>query len=66
MLETPAPWHVTVYYTYETIVYLIQVLLILEGAAHAYVFGSPYCKKWDTAAPEAIVEAAGGKLTGIK
>ncbi len=42
-----------------------KVLLILEGAAHAYVFGSPYCKKWDTAAPEAIVEAAGGKLTDM-
>ena len=42
-----------------------KVMLILEGKAHAYVFGSPGCKKWDTAAPEAIVYAAGGKLTDI-
>jgi len=42
-----------------------KVMLILEGKAHAYVFGSPGCKKWDTAAPEAIVIAAGGKLTDI-
>ena len=42
-----------------------QVMLILEGKAHAYVFASPGCKKWDTAAPEAIVHAMGGKLTDI-
>lgn len=30
----------------------------LEGAA-AYVFASPGCKKWDTAAPEAVIVAAG-------
>ena len=40
-------------------------MLILEGKAHAYVFASPGCKKWDTAAPEAILHAAGGKLTDI-
>lgn len=40
-------------------------MLILEGEAHAYVFASPGCKKWDTAAPEAILHAAGGKLTDI-
>ena len=37
----------------------------MEGKAHAYVFGSPGCKKWDTAAPEAILHAAGGKLTDV-
>ena len=37
----------------------------MEGKAHAYVFGSPGCKKWDTAAPEAILHAAGGSLTDI-
>jgi len=42
-----------------------KVMLILEGKAHAYVFGSPGCKKWDTAAPEAIVHAAGGLLTDV-
>ena len=42
-----------------------KVLLIIEGKAHAYVFGSPGCKKWDTCAPEAILHAIGGKLTDI-
>ena len=42
-----------------------QVMLVLEGVAHAYVFGSAGCKKWDTAAPEAIVHAMGGKMTDI-
>lgn len=34
------------------------MLRCLEGAA-AYVFASPGCKKWDTAAPEAVLIAAG-------
>ena len=42
-----------------------KVALILQGKAHAYVFASPGCKKWDTAAPEAILHAAGGTLTDI-
>ncbi|KAJ8928185.1 hypothetical protein NQ314_019247 [Rhamnusium bicolor] len=42
-----------------------KVLLLLEGRAHAYVFASKGCKKWDTCAPEAILEALGGKLTDI-
>lgn len=42
-----------------------KVLLLLEGKAHAYVFGSPGCKKWDTCAPEVLLHAAGGKLTDI-
>lgn len=33
--------------------------------ASVYVFASPGCKKWDTCAPEAILSAAGGKLTDI-
>ncbi|GMR36885.1 hypothetical protein PMAYCL1PPCAC_07080, partial [Pristionchus mayeri] len=41
-----------------------KVLKVLEGAS-AYVFASPGCKKWDTAAPQAVLEAAGGKLTDI-
>ncbi|CAD5118703.1 DgyrCDS7385 [Dimorphilus gyrociliatus] len=43
-----------------------KVLLLIEGKAHAYVFASPGCKKWDTAAPEAVLKAAGGKLTDIR
>lgn len=41
-------------------------MLLLEGKAHVYVFASPGCKKWDTCAPQAILEAAGGTLTDIK
>lgn len=43
----------------------IQVLQLLEGKASIYVFASAGCKKWDTCAPEAVLSAAGGKLTDI-
>ena len=42
-----------------------KVMLVIEGEAHAYVFGSPGCKKWDTCAPEAILCALGGSLTDV-
>lgn len=42
-----------------------KVLQLLDGKAHAYLFASAGCKKWDTCAPEAILEAAGGVLTDI-
>lgn len=42
-----------------------KVLLLLEGKANAYVFASAGCKKWDTCAPEAILVAAGGRLTNF-
>ncbi|KXJ78885.1 hypothetical protein RP20_CCG003195 [Aedes albopictus] len=42
-----------------------KVLQLLEGNAHAYVFASAGCKKWDTCAPEAVLEAQGGMLTDI-
>jgi len=41
-----------------------KVLKCLEGAS-AYVFASAGCKKWDTAAPEALLISAGGMLTDI-
>lgn len=41
------------------------MLLLAEGKAHAYVFASKGCKKWDTCAPEAILKAVGGKLTDM-
>ncbi|EGT38214.1 hypothetical protein CAEBREN_32773 [Caenorhabditis brenneri] len=41
-----------------------KVLKVLEGCA-AYVFASAGCKKWDTCAVEAVLDAAGGKLTDI-
>jgi len=37
----------------------------LEGKAHAYVYPSAGCKRWDTAAPEAVLRAAGGELTDV-
>lgn len=40
-----------------------KVLLVIEGRAHSYVFTSSGCKRWDTSAPEAVLEAAGGRLT---
>ncbi|KAG8180884.1 hypothetical protein JTE90_015809, partial [Oedothorax gibbosus] len=43
-----------------------KVLLLIEGKAHAYVFPSKGCKKWDTCAPEALLHAFGGKLTDIQ
>lgn len=45
--------------------YYFQVLQLLEGVASIYVFASNGCKKWDTCAPEAILTAAGGKLTDV-
>lgn len=42
-----------------------KVLLVIEGKAHSYVFTSYGCKRWDTAAPEAVLKASGGKLTDI-
>ncbi|CAB0044154.1 unnamed protein product [Trichogramma brassicae] len=42
-----------------------KVMLLLEGKAHAYVFASRGCKRWDTCAPEAILHAAGGILTDM-
>jgi 3'(2'), 5'-bisphosphate nucleotidase len=42
-----------------------KVLLVIEGRAHSYVFTSNGCKRWDTSAPEAILESAGGRLTTI-
>uniref|UniRef100_A0A0A9XDR7 3'(2'),5'-bisphosphate nucleotidase 1 n=1 Tax=Lygus hesperus TaxID=30085 RepID=A0A0A9XDR7_LYGHE len=40
-----------------------KVLLLLEGRAHAYVFPTPGCKRWDTCAPEALLNAVGGILS---
>lgn len=45
--------------------YFIQVLYLLEGKAHAYVYPSAGCKRWDTAAPEAVLRAAGGALSDV-
>lgn len=42
-----------------------QVILLLEGKAHAYVFASRGCKRWDTCAPEAVLHAIGGVLTDL-
>ncbi|XP_063231609.1 3'(2'),5'-bisphosphate nucleotidase 1 [Bacillus rossius redtenbacheri] len=42
-----------------------KVMLLMEGKAHAYVFASRGCKRWDTCAPEAVLEALGGRLTDL-
>lgn len=42
-----------------------KVMLLMEGKAHAYVFASAGCKRWDTCAPEAILVALGGCLTDM-
>ncbi|XP_030577466.1 3'(2'),5'-bisphosphate nucleotidase 1 isoform X2 [Archocentrus centrarchus] len=42
-----------------------KIIQLIEGKASAYVFASPGCKKWDTCAPEAILQAVGGKLTDM-
>ncbi|EZA51931.1 3'(2'),5'-bisphosphate nucleotidase [Ooceraea biroi] len=42
-----------------------KVILLLEGKAHAYVFASGGCKRWDTCAPEAVLHAIGGVLTDL-
>ena len=39
--------------------------MLIDGRAHAYVYPSPGCKKWDTCAPEAILHAIGGLLTDM-
>ncbi len=42
-----------------------KILMVLEGAAEAYVFPSRGTKRWDTCAGDAIVQAAGGVFTDI-
>ena len=33
-----------------------KVILLMEGEANCYVMASPGCKKWDTCAPEGIID----------
>jgi len=40
-----------------------KMLMMIEGTGDAYVFPKRGTKKWDTAAPEALIVAYGGKLT---
>lgn len=42
-----------------------KTMLVIEGAAHAFVFGGAGSSKWDTCAPEAIIHAVGGRLTNL-
>jgi 3'(2'), 5'-bisphosphate nucleotidase len=43
----------------------LKAALIVEGAADAYVTASRRIKVWDTAAPAALVLAAGGVVSGL-
>lgn len=40
-----------------------KVILLLEGAADVYCYPTPGTKKWDTCAPEAVLNYMGGKMT---
>uniref|UniRef100_A0A1Y1MY71 3'(2'),5'-bisphosphate nucleotidase n=3 Tax=Photinus pyralis TaxID=7054 RepID=A0A1Y1MY71_PHOPY len=42
-----------------------NVMLLLEGKAHVYVFPSKECNKRSICAPDAVITAMGGKLTDI-
>nr|XP_057927766.1 3'(2'),5'-bisphosphate nucleotidase 1 [Doryrhamphus excisus] len=42
-----------------------KIIQLIEGKASAYVFASPGTKKWDTCAPEVILQCVGGKLTDM-
>ena len=42
-----------------------KAIILLEGKAHAYIYPSSGCKKWDTCASEAVLAAAGGWLTDM-
>lgn len=42
-----------------------KMLMLLEGVAHAYVYASVGCKRWDTCAPEALINAIGGRVSGV-
>lgn len=42
-----------------------KTLYVIEGKAHAYVFPTRGCKKWDTCAPEGILHSLGGRMTDI-
>ncbi|VDL98171.1 unnamed protein product [Schistocephalus solidus] len=42
-----------------------KVLMLLEGVAHSYVYANSGCKRWDTCAPEALLNCIGGRLTGL-
>jgi 3'(2'), 5'-bisphosphate nucleotidase len=43
----------------------VKVLRLCERAADLYVHGGPGLKLWDTCAPEAILAAAGGRVTDL-
>ncbi len=41
----------------------VKCALITNREADLYVHPVPYLKEWDTCAPEALVRAAGGRVT---
>jgi 3'(2'), 5'-bisphosphate nucleotidase len=41
----------------------VKCALIAAGSADLYVHPVPYLKEWDTCAPEALLRAAGGRVT---
>lgn len=43
----------------------LKLCIIALGERDLYVNPAPYCKSWDTCAPEAILHAAGGLMTDL-
>lgn len=41
------------------------MLKLTKGVGHVFLYPTQGCMKWDTCAPEAILIAAGGKLTDV-
>lgn len=44
----------------------LKIALIIDGGAEMYLSASTRIKVWDTAAPQALIEAAGGELEGLR
>lgn len=44
----------------------LKIALIIDGGAEMYLSASTRIKVWDTAAPQALIEAAGGEMEGLR
>ena len=42
-----------------------KILMVLENTVDAYIYPSTGTKRWDTCAGDALIQAAGGKVTDI-
>ena len=55
------------FYFYENLIFFCneKILCVIEGVGDVYIYPSRGCKRWDTCAPEAVLNALGGQLTDI-